>query len=136
MRGDVQTARDPSLRNYLQDNIAIDVGKPFRGYAATIWIDATGKIGRGPTRKAFGDSTRYINGLFYFRGYYGETFTYTVLWRSNIPTLEEYGEWTSVQAHAFALKLLAPPGTRVLPNYLRAFSIDSDILRAMGVRFV
>jgi hypothetical protein len=135
-RETVQAVRDPSLRNYLQDKISIDVGKPFRGYAATIWLDVSGKIGRGPTRAVFGDSIRYINGLSYFRGLYGETFTYTDLWRSNIPSFEEYGEWTSVQAHAFALKLLAPPGTKVLPNYLRAFSIDSDILRALGVRFV
>jgi hypothetical protein len=136
VREGVQTVRDPSLRNYLQDNISIAVGKPFRGYAATIWIDKTGRIGRGPQRKVFGDSARYINALFYFRGLYGETFTYTDLWRSNIPTFEEYGEWSSAQAHAFVLRLLAPSGTKVLSNYLRAFTIDSDILRVLGVRFV
>jgi hypothetical protein len=58
------------------------------------------------------------------------------LWDLNIPTFEEYGEWTSVQAHAFALRLLARAGTATHSNYLRAFSIDSDILRAVGVRYV
>jgi hypothetical protein len=58
------------------------------------------------------------------------------LWRSNIPTFEEYGEWTSVQAHAFALRLLAPAATKTHSNYLRAFTIDADILRALGVRYI
>ena len=58
------------------------------------------------------------------------------MWRWNIPTFEEYGEWTSVQAHAFALRLLAPAGTTTHSNYLRAFTIDADILRALGVRYV
>ena len=71
-----------------------------------------------------------------FARHYGETFTDADLWRSNIPTFEEYGEWSSVQAHAFALRLLAPAGTKTFSNYLRAFTIDSDILRALGVRFV
>ena len=50
--------------------------------------------------------------------------------------LRRYGEWTSVQAHAFALRLLAPAGTTTHSNYLRAFTIDADILRALGVRYV
>ena len=53
-----------------------------------------------------------------------------------IPTFEEYGEWSSVQAHAFAARLLAPPGIRFHSNYLRAFVIEADILRALGARYV
>jgi len=56
---------------------------------------------------------RYVYGLAYFRDRYGETFTDTDLWRFHIPTFEEYGEWTSVQAHAFAAKLLTPAGFRL-----------------------
>jgi hypothetical protein len=33
---------DPSLENYLRERIAIDIGKPFRGYAATIWVNDRG----------------------------------------------------------------------------------------------
>jgi hypothetical protein len=58
------------------------------------------------------------------------------LWRANIPTFEEYGEWTSVQAHRFARRLLAPAGIRIHSNCLRAYAIDADILRALGVRYV
>jgi hypothetical protein len=50
--------------------------------------------------------------------------------------LEEYGQWTSLQALAFALRLLAPPGTKDYPHFLRAFTIDPDILRLLGVRYV
>ena len=115
IRHDAPVVRDASLRDYLHENASIEVGKPFRGYAATIWIDKTGEIGAGPRVKGFNDSARYVYGLGYFRSRYGETFTDADLWRLNIPTFEEYGEWSSVQAHAFALRLLAPQERRSSP---------------------
>ena len=70
--------------------------------------------------------------------YYLKRFDETLyLWRSNVPTLEEYGEWTSAQAHAFVVRLLAPPaGMRLHSNYLRAYAADPDILRMLGVRYI
>jgi hypothetical protein len=135
-RQDVPTVRDASLRNYLHKNASIEVGKPFSGYTATIWVDKYGEIGVGSRDTPLRDAKLYYYGREYFSGRYGGTFTETDLWDLNIPTFEEYGEWTSVQAHAFALRLLAPAGTATHSNYLRAFSIDSDILRAVGVRYV
>jgi hypothetical protein len=135
IRQDVPTARDASLRDYLRDNASIEVGRPFRGYASTIWMDKDGTIWPG-SREGLGLSYRYINAVGYFRAHYGETFSDADLWRANIPTFEEYGEWTSVQAHAFAARLLAPAGLEAHTNYLRAFAIDTDILRALGVRFI
>ena len=135
-RQDVPSVRDPSLRNYLHENASIEVGRPFRGYTATIWIDKYGEIGVGSRDTPLRDAKLYYYGREYFSARYGETFTETDLWDLNIPTLEEYGEWTSVQAHAFALRLLAPAGTGTHSNYLRAFTIDSDILRAVGVRYI
>jgi hypothetical protein len=126
--------RDASLRDYLAANASIEVGQPFRGYASTIWVDKYGDL-----RSAHGagyESERYAYGRDFYRARYGETFTETDLWRFNIPTLEEYGEWSSVQAHGFMLRLLAPAGTKAHSNYLRAFTIDSDILRVLGVRYV
>ncbi len=124
----IPIARDPSLRSYLHENASIDVGKPFRGYTATIWIDKYGEIGSG--------TRRYIFGRDYFLGRYGESFTETDLWRQNIPTFEEYGEWTSTQAHAFAARLFAPAGMSPNSNYLRAYTVNSDIFRALGIRYV
>jgi hypothetical protein len=134
-RVNVPTAYDPSLRNYLHDHASIELGKPFRGYTTTIWLDKDGAIWPG-SREGINDATRYINAVGYFRIHYGETFADADLWRSNIPTFEEYGEWVSVQAHAFAARLLAPGGLRGHPNYLRSYTIDTDLLRALGVRFV
>jgi hypothetical protein len=131
----VQPVLDPSLRNYLHENASIDLGKPFRGYTTTIWMDKDGTIWPG-SREGRNDSSRYINAIGYFRLRYGETFTDADLWQANIPTFEEYGEWTSVQAHAFAARLLAPGGLKGHSNYLRSFTIDTDLLRALGVRFV
>ena len=72
--------------------------------------------------------------LSYYLKRFDETF---YLWRSNVPTLEEYGEWTSAQAHAFVVRLLAPPaGMRLHSNYLRAYAADPDILRMLGVRYI
>jgi hypothetical protein len=136
VREDVPTARDPSLRNYLREHAAIAPGKPFRGYAATIWIDKNGKIAAGANRKVYADTALYVSGREYFQVHYAETFTEADLWRANIPTFEEYGQWTSLQAHAFALRLLAPPGARDYPHLLRSFTIDPDILRLLGVRYV
>ena len=136
VRDEVPTARDASLRNYLQEHASIGIGKPFRGYATTIWLDSSGELSAGPNQAGLNDAGRYYYGRDYFRARYGETFTETDLWRWDIPTFEEYGEWTSVQAHAFALRLLAPAGTKTHSNYLRAFTIDADILRALGVRYV
>jgi len=135
-RQDLPTVRDASLRNYLHENASIEVGRPFRGYTATIWVDKYGEIGVGPRDTPLRDAKLYYHGRQYFSARYGETFTETDLWDLNIPTFEEYGEWTSVQAHAFALRLLAPTGTATHSNYLRVFTIDPEILRAVGVRYV
>jgi hypothetical protein len=136
VRQDVRIAHNAPLRDYLREHASIAVGKPFRGYTSTIWVDKYGEFSTGSSDAALQDSRRYVYGLAYFRDRYGETFTDTDLWRSHIPTFEEYGEWTSVQAHAFAAKLLAPTGFRHHSNYLRVFTIDSAILRAVGVRYV
>jgi hypothetical protein len=135
-RQNLPTVRDASLRNYLHENASIEVGRPFRGYTATIWVDKYGEIGVGPRDTPLRDAKLYYHGRHYFSARYGETFTETDLWDLNIPTFEEYGEWTSVQAHAFALRLLAPAGTGTHSNYLRVFTIDPEILRAVGVRYV
>jgi hypothetical protein len=136
VRDEVPTVRDASLRSYLQEHASIGIEKPFRGYATTIWLDKSGELSAGPNQAGLNEAGRYYYGRDFFRARYGETFTETDLWRWNIPTFEEYGEWTSVQAHAFALRLLAPAGTTTHSNYLRAFTIDADILRALGVRYV
>jgi hypothetical protein len=136
LRQHVPTVRDASLRNYLHQNASIEIGKAFRGYTATVWVDKYGDIGIGPRETPLRDAKLYYYGREYFGARYGETFTEGDLWELNVPTFEEYGEWTSVQAHAFALRLLAPAGTATHSNYLRVYTIDSDILRAAGVRYI
>jgi hypothetical protein len=136
IRQNVPTAQNASLRDYLRENASIALGKPFRGYTATIWVDKHGHFSTGPDDVGLKDSRRYVYSRGYFRTHYGETFTETDLWQSNIPTFEEYGEWTSVQAHAFAARLLRPAGLSVHSNYLRVFTIDSAVLTAVGVRYI
>jgi hypothetical protein len=40
MREPTPPARDPAVRDYLHQRAAIEIGKPFRGFAATIWLAA------------------------------------------------------------------------------------------------
>lgn len=136
VRQNVPTAHNPSLRDYLRENASIALGKPFRGYTATIWVDKNGEFSTGPGHAAFEDSARYVYSRSYFRAHYGETFTEMDLWRLDIPTFEEYGEWSSVQAHAFVARLLMPAGFRVYSSLFRVFTIDSAVLRAVGVRYI
>jgi hypothetical protein len=135
VRSGAPPIHDASLRNYLQAHAAIAPDQPFRGYTTTIWEDKTDKIKAGPT-EGLGASAVYFNGRPYFLSRYGETFTETDLWRLDVPTIEEYAEWTSAQAHAFLLRLLAPKGAKMHSNYLRVHMIDTDILRLIGARFV
>jgi hypothetical protein len=136
IRQNVPTVNNASLRDYLREKASIALGEPFRGYTATIWVDKHGRFSTGPDDVGLMDSRRYVYSRGYFRTHYGQTFTETDLWQYDIPTFEEYGEWTSVQAHAFAARLLRPAGFTVHSNYLRAFTIDSAILSAVGVRYV
>jgi hypothetical protein len=127
--------RDPNIHEYLRDNVAIELARPFRGYASTIWIDKDHRL-EAAGYGIFGDTARYVVGRYHFLRHYGDTFTEVDLWRLNIPTFEEYGQWTSAQAHAFALRLLAPGRLTVYPNLLRAYAIDPDILGLIGVRYI
>jgi hypothetical protein len=123
---------NPYCENYLRDYASIGVGQRLRGYTATIWTD-----GILPAIGARADdNSRYINGREQLRNWYGETFTETDLWSLNVPTIEEYAEWISIQAHAFMGRLLAPAGMKPQVNYLRAYTIDVPILRLLGVRYL
>ena len=74
VRDEVPTARDAWLGNFLQEHASIAVGKPFRGYATTIWLDQSGELSAGPNQAGLNDAGRYYYGRDFFRARYGETF--------------------------------------------------------------
>ena len=122
VREPVPAEPDVMRHAYLNDHAAIKIGNAFRGYAATIWLKDRAEDAAGA-----GQFNYSLNRL-------DETFR---LWRSQVPTFEEYGEWTSAQAHAFVKRLLGPPaGTSMHTNYLRAHVVDADILRLLGIRYI
>ena len=60
------------------------------------------------------------------------------LWNSDIPTLEEYGQWVSKQMHYFNRDLLAEPQDQLDPLLasILLYRFRPLVLRALGVRFV
>jgi hypothetical protein len=60
------------------------------------------------------------------------------LWNSSIPTLEEYGQWTSKQMYAIDRDLLSEQQDQIdlLMNSILLYRFRPLFLRALGVRFV
>lgn len=127
--------REP-ITDAISGKIRIGLNVPFRGYAATFWspaVDAVDESGMAARSPAF----RYIHARTYFLARYGTTFTETDLWRAGIPTFEEYGQWVSRQSQVLARGLLADPDLpRDHPTFLRIYRLDTDIMRALGIRFL
>jgi hypothetical protein len=47
---------------------------------------------------------------------FGNMFQLTDLWNSNIPTLDDYGQWLTKQMYMFNSDLLAQPGDALDPT--------------------
>jgi hypothetical protein len=130
-------AKDYALRDYLRAETAVDPGKPFRGYVATIWTDEDGNMRKaGMSEATFNSGERYYHARAYFSAHFGEIFTTTDFWEQSIPTFEEYAEWITSAAQAFATRFLATPDINVWSNYLQAYTIKPQIMAALGVRFI
>ena len=71
-------------------------------------------------------------------GHFGNSFQMHDLWNSDIPTLEEYGQWVSKQMHYFNRDLLAEPRDQIDPLQasILVYRFRPLLLRALGVRFV
>ena len=125
-------AKDYALRDFLRAETAVDPGKPFRGYVATIWTDEDGNMRTGMSEAAFNSGGRYYFARAYFLAHYEQIFTTTDLWKQNIPTFEEYAEWITSAAQAFATRLLATPDINVWPNYLRRTALSHRSWQLLG----
>jgi hypothetical protein len=124
---------------YLRQRIGLRPGDKFRGYASTIL-----GVPEGLVRK----SSNVPNGRMTYEAYvgtrqilldrFGNSFQNVDLWNSDIPTLEEYGQWVSKQLFFVYRDLLTDPQDRVDPkqSMIFVYRFRPALLRALGVRFV
>ena len=132
-------AKEGPIVDYLQQHIGLKPGGEFRGYAST-FLGAPDGLVRKSTRTPNDVMTweAYVAARDILFGHFGNSFQMHDLWNSDIPTLEEYGQWVSKQMYFFNRDLLAEPPDQVDP--LRAsilvYRFRPLLLRALGVRFV
>jgi hypothetical protein len=125
--------------NYLRQHIGLKPGSEFRGYVAT-FLGAPDGLVRKATNTP-GDTmtwNAYIAARDILFDRFGNNLQTMDLWNSGIPTLEEYGQWTSKQMYAFNRDLLAEPqdGLDLLMSSTLLYRFRPLLLRALGVRFV
>jgi hypothetical protein len=133
------TVNEGPIVDYLRKHIGLKPGSEFRGYAAT-FLGAPDGLVRKATDTP-GDTmtwAAYIAARDILFDRFGNNLQTMDLWNSDVPTLEEYGQWTSKQMYAFNRDLLAEPedGLDTLMSSILVYRFRPQLLRALGVRFV
>ena len=128
-------AKQGPIVAYLQQHVGLKPGGEFRGYASTFLGAPDGLV-----RKSTGNASDVMRWSDYLAArdilfdHFGNSFQMMDLWNSDIPTLEEYGQWVSKQIYYFTRDLLVQPKT--FPNTLLVYLFRPSLVRALGVRFV
>lgn len=127
------------ILDYLQRHIGLYPGSEFRGYAGTFLGAPDGlvrKLSATPDDRMTGTVYVAARDILYQR--FGKSFQMMDLWNSNIPTFEEYGQWTSKQMYALDRDLLsqAPDQLDQMMNSILLYRFRPLFLRGLGVRFV
>jgi hypothetical protein len=125
---------------YLERHIGLKPGSEFRGYAATFFDTPDGVMREVSTPPAndIKSAVTYYAARDIMRDRFGNTFQEIDLWNSDIPTLEEYGQWVSKQMFSFGRDLLADPQDHpdALRSTIHVYRFRPLLLRSLGVRFV
>ena len=133
-------AREPvvgAVTRYLIDHASITPGGPFRGYTVTYFGSPAGHIRKHLNHPQQGMGWEiHVASREYLDAHYGNRFQEMDLWDFNIPTMEEYGQWVTKQANAFATQLFSSPGDTPNGIMLHVYKLELDLLRAAGVRFI
>ena len=117
---------------YLQQNIGLKPGEEFRGYAATFLGAPDGLVRTSTnTQTEVMTWTAYLAGRDILLDRFGNSFQMMDLWNSDIPTLEEYGQWVSKQFYYFNRDLLAQPGFSIA-EHAPALSLSASAASCLG----
>jgi hypothetical protein len=153
-----QVRRGP-IHQYLEKHIALAPGKAFGGYAGlhlaakdgfvrkhfmsagtdNLYVGRSADLVRRPflSSNAMGHLV-YVYARSLLSTQFGNMFQLTDLWNSNIPTLEDYGQWLTKQMFVFNADLLARPEDFVDPTGVAThlYKFAPGILAMLGVRYV
>jgi hypothetical protein len=133
------SVRKGPIVDYLERHIGLQPGSEFHGYVAT-FLGAPDGLIRKTTRLPDERMTyrAYLAAGDILFNHFGNRFQQMDLWRSGIPTIEEYGQSVSRQMHYFSRDLLADPQDELDPyeRNILVYRFRPLLLRALGVRFV
>ena len=136
----ISPVREPvvgAVTRYLIEHASATPGGPFRGYTVTYFGSPAGHIRKHLNQPQQGMGWEiHVASREYLDAHYGNRFQEMDLWDFDIPTLEEYGQWVSKQANAFAARLFSSPGDTQNGVMLHVYKLELDLLRAAGVRFL
>jgi len=123
---------------YLIEHARLADGDVLRGYVVTNF-----GVPRGHVRRAAGiaganmTNEVYISANPYLEQQFGSKFKEMDLWRFNIPTVEEYGQWVNAGLLAFLNRTFTHKGDDLTTTqFVRIYRIDVRLLAALGVRFI
>ena len=151
--------RKGPIHQYLENHIALAPGKPFEGYVALHLVAEDGFVRKqylsasadnpyiGPNDKLLRQhylTTSAMGHLVYVYArhllftQFGNMFQLTDLWNSNIPALEDYGQWLTKQMFVFNSDVLANPDDIVDPTGVAThlYKFTPEVLATLGVRYI
>ena len=143
-RAAVDRGRGNALVDAVAAEIALRPGDRFAGRAASLLGGPTyieGDEGRAAADRpghaaAWRTPLGWVAGLQGHRRATGNRFWGADLWERGIPTLGEYGQWSTPLAHAVIDALLHTPHTEQGPNYVVASRFRPGLLQLFGVAVV
>jgi hypothetical protein len=151
--------RKGEIHQYLEKHIALVPGKAFKGYAGLHLAAEDGFVRKqymspdssshyvgdraDAVRQPFLTSSAmghliYVYARQLLSAQFGNMFQLTDLWNSNIPTLEDYGQWLTKQMFVFNTDLLAGAADIVDPTGVAThlYEFAPEVLAMLGVRYV
>jgi hypothetical protein len=151
--------RKGPIHQYLEKHISLTPGKAFEGYGglhltaqdgfvrkqflsggdARVYLGAVHELQRRRHLTSTAMShLMYVYARHVLSTQFGNMFQLTDLWNSNIPTLEDYGQWLTKQMFVLNSDVLANPEDIVDPTGVAThlYKFAPEILAMLGVRYI
>jgi len=123
---------------HLEKEIKVKPQEIFKGYTIS-YLGAEGGGIRPHLDLAEGyldSSVQYTKAREYLKKHYKNSHMLSDLWKYDIPTLEEYGQWITIPLYLFTGELLSKPGAHLYNANINIFGLNYSVLQTIGVRFI